>query len=405
VFSSPLRLGLRLYCNRRTSVKEMLDVWPPFPIEIRSSGLGDNMMAALEHQDRICEINLDLTYPECERLATVMQKPFPALTSLRLRSALFEHVPVLPDTFLGISAPRLRSLFWEGLAFPKLPQLILSFNDLSKLYLQSIPDHGYISPDAMVTGLSALTRLTYLCFDFDFEEIVAFRPRPPLTRVLLPALTEFEFRGVNEYWEDLLARIDVPQLETLTVIFKQHALDIRPTISRSRMLGLFDYAEVTFSLFEVDIQLYQPEETDPSLLLGVVEEVLGRQVSSIAQMCIQALSLLSSVTELCIQSDGVISPSDLLDNFVWLELFHSFTAVRTLHLWVIMQPCIVSSLRKNIAIGESVTEVLLELHDLYLHHSYRRNSVEEQAIELFIATRQLYGHPVTAHYPPYSDSD
>ncbi|KAH9975319.1 hypothetical protein BGW80DRAFT_90271 [Lactifluus volemus] len=179
--------------QRRTSVKEMLDVWPPFPIEIRSSGLGDNIMAALEHQDRICEINLDLTYPECERLATVMQKPFPALTSLRLRSALFEDVPVLPDTFLGISAPRLRSLFWEGLAFPKLPQLILSFNDLSKLYLQSIPDHGYISPDAMVTGLSALTRLTYLCFDFDFEEIVAFRPRPPLTRVLLPALTESSF--------------------------------------------------------------------------------------------------------------------------------------------------------------------------------------------------------------------
>jgi hypothetical protein len=349
----------------------MLDVWPPFPIEIGSSGLGDNIMAALEHHDRICEINLDLTYSEYERLATVMQNPFPALTSLRLGKALFEHMPVLPDTFLGVSAPRLRSLLWGSLAFPKLPQLLLSFNDLSKLYLQGIPNHGYISPDAMVTGLSALTKLKYLCLDFDFEETVVFQPPPPLTCVLLPALTQFEFRGTNEYWEDLLARIDVPRLETLTIMFKQRALDIRPTISRSQMLGLFDYAGVTSSICEVDIKLYRPEETDPSLRLGVVEEALGQQVSSIAQMCTQALTLLSSVTELCILGDRVISPSelddleDLWDNRVWLEHSHPFTAVQTLHLSGKIQPSIVSSLRGHI--GESVTEVLPELQDLYLH--------------------------------------
>jgi hypothetical protein len=85
----------------------------------------------------------------------------------------------------------------------------------------------------MVTGLSALTRPTHLRVDFVFEEIFAYLPPPPLTRALLPALTEFEFRGANAYWEDLLARIDVPQLESLTIIFTQRALDIRPTISRS----------------------------------------------------------------------------------------------------------------------------------------------------------------------------
>jgi hypothetical protein len=164
------------------------------------------------------------------------------------------------------------------------------------------------------------------------------------------------------------------------------------------MIGPFDYAEVTlaFDICEVDIKLYQPEETDPSLRFGVIEAALGRQASFIVQMCTQALSLLSNVSKLCIQSDSVTPElddlEDLLDNPVWLELFHLFTAILTLHLSSKIQPCIVSSLRGHI--GERVTEVLPEFHDLYLHHGYRRNSVEEQAIDLFIAS-----FPVTLPQP------
>jgi F-box-like len=36
VFASPRRLNLRLLCTARTSVKEMLDIWPPLPIAVWS---------------------------------------------------------------------------------------------------------------------------------------------------------------------------------------------------------------------------------------------------------------------------------------------------------------------------------------------------------------------------------
>ena len=63
VFSSPLRLDLRLHLTDRTSVSEMLDVWPPIFIEVYSSfNLGDNIMAALEQHDRICDLR------QCNRL-------------------------------------------------------------------------------------------------------------------------------------------------------------------------------------------------------------------------------------------------------------------------------------------------------------------------------------------------
>src|SRR5260370_26359704 len=60
VFGSPLRLNLRLLCTDQTPVREMLAVWPPLPIVVRQLGIRriDNIIAALEHNDRVCEINL-----------------------------------------------------------------------------------------------------------------------------------------------------------------------------------------------------------------------------------------------------------------------------------------------------------------------------------------------------------
>src|SRR5258708_6010690 len=62
VFGSPLRLNLRLLCTEDTPVREILAVWPPLPIVVwqhSNSAWGiDNIMAALEHNDRVCEITL-----------------------------------------------------------------------------------------------------------------------------------------------------------------------------------------------------------------------------------------------------------------------------------------------------------------------------------------------------------
>jgi hypothetical protein len=65
-------------------VREVLNIWPPFPIKTasRSLFLGDNVIAALEHRDRIRNIYIYiflLGMRPLERLVTVMQEQFPAL--------------------------------------------------------------------------------------------------------------------------------------------------------------------------------------------------------------------------------------------------------------------------------------------------------------------------------------
>ncbi|KAH9952355.1 hypothetical protein BGW80DRAFT_1470259 [Lactifluus volemus] len=75
VFSSPLRLDLRLYYSdrNRSSMKEILDDWPPFPIEICCYNVRGNLIAALEHRDRICELRFELSSSEWEKLARVTE--------------------------------------------------------------------------------------------------------------------------------------------------------------------------------------------------------------------------------------------------------------------------------------------------------------------------------------------
>jgi hypothetical protein len=90
VFGSPRRLNLRLFCTDTTPVREMLDIWPCLPIEVwdgRDEALDmDNIFAALEHNDRICDLELTYYNPSLglEKVLPVMQQPFPKLTSLRL---------------------------------------------------------------------------------------------------------------------------------------------------------------------------------------------------------------------------------------------------------------------------------------------------------------------------------
>ncbi len=86
-----------------------------------------------------------------------MQEPFTELTRLRLLSNQKDgDMPVLPGAFLGGSTPYLREICLDGTA---LPALLLSVIDLVTLKLDKIPQIGYISPEAMVTGLAALSRL------------------------------------------------------------------------------------------------------------------------------------------------------------------------------------------------------------------------------------------------------
>jgi hypothetical protein len=169
-----------------------------------------NVISALEHRDRVQRIFLEPISSQVEGLDTVMQEAFPALTHLFLE--LFdENPPPIPATFLAGSAPRLQLLDLYGISFPTLPKLLLSISDLVNLSLSAISNTGYISPEAMARGLSALSRLERLSIGFKSPvsrpDLRSRRP-PPLTPAILPALISLFFRGVSEYLEDLVAQID-----------------------------------------------------------------------------------------------------------------------------------------------------------------------------------------------------
>ena len=166
VFASPRRLNLQLYCTERRPVREMLDVWPALPIVIWNSvdqtslvdlAGADNIIAALEHNDRLYEVNLGIV-PNwlLKRLAVVMEGPFPSLTSLVLYSN-DEPAPLFPESFLGGSAPRLRSLRLDNVPIPVLRDLSLTASNLVDLCLLDIPHSAYISPEAMLACLAPLT--------------------------------------------------------------------------------------------------------------------------------------------------------------------------------------------------------------------------------------------------------
>ena len=190
VYASPRRLGLCLLCTPRRRVKEMLDIWPALPLVIRGSGYAasqgkgadDGIIAALKHNDRVHQILLDgFSSSLLEEVVAVMQVPFPALTNLEIIS-WGETATVVPEAFLGRSAQRLQSCILQGIAFPGQWKLLLTANHLVILRLEDIPHSGYISPDTMVTCLSAMPNLKQLDLGFRSSRSRPDRAsqRPPL---------------------------------------------------------------------------------------------------------------------------------------------------------------------------------------------------------------------------------
>jgi hypothetical protein len=243
IFASPRRLDLHFLCSPRTRVRELLDFLPPtMPIMISNSfdspkphlapSLEDasQVIAALEHRDRVWWIHLqDLPSALLEKLATTMQETLPTLKYLRLwADDETQAAPVLPEGFLGGSAPCLDTFGLRGISFPELPKLLLSANDLVQFALEKIPDSGYISPETMAAALSTCTKLEMLVIEFLSEDPHPDGPDPTsqeitsITHASLPALTYFNFDGNGSYFDNFVPRIESPLLARDSNPFWQH---------------------------------------------------------------------------------------------------------------------------------------------------------------------------------------
>jgi hypothetical protein len=411
VFEFPRRLDMYLECNANTRVRRTLDVWPYLPIIIRDTwttewpvSFSDNIIAALERHDHVCKIELYyLTRPLLEQFSRAMHVPFPARTFLKLDFGDKSVPPPVLDAFLGGSTPCLQRLILGGIPVPVLPKVLPSCHDLVQVQLTRIPHTGYISPEAMAASLSALAKLEV--FDIEFVSPASRPHRRPLpsTRVILPALTRFEFHGDSEYFEDLVARIDAPSITSCETKFFNRLVFDNPQflqfVGRTKVLGSFKQAKLSLNkrMVEVFLQndrLHSPVNPDAKLHIHILCDVLDWQVSGLAQICEQFSTFLSNVERLDMNRNLAQSHEDDMDHTQWLELFRPFTSVQTLVISSGLDSLIAAALKE--LTGDSVMEALPALRTL---------SVSDPNIlfEPFITARGLSGHPVILE-PPLPES-
>ena len=256
----------------------------------------------------------------------------------------------------------------------------------------------------MVACLSTLTSLGWLSLEFESPW-----PRPdlesrrlrPLTRTVLPVLGHFWFRGVGEYLEDLVARIDAPRLKYLEIKFFNDIVFDTPQLTQfirhTPMLEAFNVAEVTLWDAIASVTLSPAyKDFDERLQVSISCTELDWQISFLEQVCTSSLRTLPSLSTLQdLYMEGHPWPQDwkdIIDYAQWLELLHSFTAVKNLYLSKELAPCVVSALQELVA-GRTA-EVFPNLQNIFLQELQESGPVQE-GIGKFVAARQVTSYPIT----------
>jgi hypothetical protein len=396
VFAAPRRLNLRLFCTGWTPAEEMLDIWPALPIVVRVCGnedeINDNVLAALKEHDRICEVHVDnVSEDDIEELAGAMQVTFPALTHLHVNSC---HLTAsFPETLLGGSAPNLRSLRLEYVAFPALPKLLLSSPGLVSLSLFYLSHPAYISSDSMVEFLSSLTRLEHLQIKFEYS-----RPRPDgasrrpplLTRTVFPVLGTLILKGVPEYLDQLLAHIEAPHLSDVRVKFLDPPnFDISRVslcIGRTETLEAFDQACMHFSSSNLDVRLSSRKGTTSSKTL-----ILSLQWKD-SRWKLAKLALDNCRAPIVFHSRCLPSWTKDIGITPWLEFLRVLTTVENLYLTMELALCIAPALQEPV--GEGVLPALRTTFIEIGKASESQAEIIQEVMEDFFAARELSSHPV-----------
>ena len=404
VLGSPRHLDLQLFCKPKTT-KEALDIWPAFlPFVIRGDMVlslynMDNFIAILDQPNRVRGVVLwDFGVEKLgDVLAAMPRAPFPELTELQVWSNS-DTPPVIPDSFLGGSAPRLRRLQLIGISFSKLR---LSADRLVDLSLTDIPHSGYISPEAMVALVSMFSSLRSLDLKFDSPESRPGRQGqslPPPEHSILPSLENFCFEGVIEYLEDLLTLVDTPQLETLKIIFFNQINFNCPRLAQfiKRTPLRAAEAHVQFDDDTAGVELRHRSSTPLSFDLSIKihrDSETDLRLSFIEHVCSSSFHTISTVEDLYIEHDH--SPldwwNDAIENTPLLQLLLPFTAVKNLYISRGFMRGIAAALQE--LVDGRITEVLPSLQNIFVE-VLEPSGVFQSNIERFVAARHLSGHPI-----------
>jgi hypothetical protein len=254
----------------------------------------------------------------------------------------------------------------------------------------------------MVTHLSALVRLKLFTLEFESPQSLPVRESrhsPPLTHILLSALTQFTFTGVSEYAEYLVMPIEAPSLAQLHItVFNEPIPNIPHLpqfISRVPKFQAPDETHVDFSDYDVKVELRLPTRAfaDEGLVLGISRGDSVRRLLSLTRLCRSFSPALAMVERLFIRRNqrgrGVTQHNH------WLELLDLFTGAKHLYLSRDLTPRIAPILQE--LVGERTTEVLPVLQNLFLFKHEPQGPIGEAIVD-FIAARQLSGHPIAVRF-------
>jgi hypothetical protein len=221
-------------------------------------------------------------------------------------------------------------------------------------------------------------------------------PASPDTR-FLPVLNYFCFKGVSEYLDNLAARIDAPQLNSLYITFFNRVVFDTPHfiqfISRTPTLKALEKARVAFEDGTANVNLSSQTSGYGLLNVGISCRELDWQISSLEQVCTSSLPSLSTLEDLYIYEDPHSQPDWQvnIETALWLELLHPFTAVKNLYLCEELAPRIAPALQE--LVGGRTTEVLPTLENIFLEGIQPSGPIQE-GIGQFVATRQVTSHRI-----------
>ena len=409
VFGSPIRLNIQILCTYGTPVRTNLDIWPAFPIAVHLDGMRyfryhneDEAFAALEHYDRVSIIRLCLSSTHLEWMAAVMREPYPALTSLNIDS-WGDDALAFPADFLGGSTPCLQEIILSNFPFPALPTLLLSTSDLVTLVLHKIPPAGYFSPEALGASFAILPNLKTLSIQFRSDTSRPGRLRPPLTtRTVLPFLTSFDFHGAFGYLEALVAQIESPQLNRMSIEYFNRRVDFQVAqLSTYIHCSLrpeqrpFKRANVCFHGEALSFILYSqenlPNGDQRAVEITVACKAFGWQFSPLLQVIDQFHATIYTGTithlELNINLEGDRQIRGARD-VEWLDFLHEFPAMRVLHVASRVLARHIALALEEITV-EMAVEVLPFLELVYLEGR------PASSIEKFVTARRSTNYPIT----------
>ena len=420
VLAFPDHLNVQLRCSNEKPVRETLKIWPALPIAVWGKNDdfkdADGIIVALEQRDRIYEINFE-GHPSLHSFETVVSSmlvPFPALKRLFL-SAREEPAPVISDTFLGGSAPRLQSLHLHGIPFPALPNLLLSAGDLVDLTLRGIFQTGTFLPETIANCISNLSRLETLCLEFGSRQSCPFpgRRSPPVARAVLPALYRLSFEGIANYLDDLVSRIDAPVIRFLDMTFFNQPFvtsdfgQLRQFIGRAEKFKSLTHAHINFCYPAVELSLFQQTQTHGvELSVGILCGQLHPQLQSLAEVGSASLLPLSKVESLEFSSELLtwqLHEEHTEEDARWLNVLQPFSAVKNLYPHENTLPSFAYALKE--VSEDRLSEVLPALQELSIDEPHPPGPVDkpsppavQEAIERFIAMRRLHTTVVNHDY-------